>query len=307
MSGVAAPAPSARPNPRMGGAARSAATLTGFGAILLWGTLATLGASARSVPPFFLTAIAFAVASATGLMIVAARGAWREAFTLPIRAWVIGVGGIAGYHAVYFAALSLAPPVEVSLIAYLWPLLIVLFSALLPGERLRPHHLVGTGAGLSGVILLVADKPLGFDHAALPGYLLALAAALLWSGYSVLSRRFLAGVPSLSVVAYCVVTAPLTLAASLAFETRAPIDLDAWLAMIALGLGPLGAAFLLWDRGVKAGDIQVLGAGSYATPLLSTVILVAFGLAEPSWSLAAAGTLIVGGAVIAGKDALKRR
>ena len=48
-----------------------------------------------------------------------------------------------------------APAVEASLIAYLWPLLLVVFSALLPGERLRWWHLAGGVAGLVGAGLLV--------------------------------------------------------------------------------------------------------------------------------------------------------
>jgi len=43
-----------------------------------------------------------------------------------------------------------APPMEAELIAYLWPLLIALFSALLPGEDLRMHHVLGGVPGLAG-------------------------------------------------------------------------------------------------------------------------------------------------------------
>ena len=53
-----------------------------------------------------------------------------------------------------------------------------------------------------------------------------------------------------------------------------------WAAVAALGLGPVGAAFFLWDIGVKRGDIRLLGVGSYAAPVLSTLFLVLAGYAE---------------------------
>jgi drug/metabolite transporter (DMT)-like permease len=55
----------------------------------------------------------------------------------PPTAWALGVCGLFATRPLYFTALAHAPAVEASLIAYPGPLLLVLFSALLPGERLR--------------------------------------------------------------------------------------------------------------------------------------------------------------------------
>jgi drug/metabolite transporter (DMT)-like permease len=95
----------------------------------------------------------------------------------------------------------------------------------------------------------------------------------------------------------------LAAAAHLAFEeTVWPAGAGQWLAVLGLGLGPVGLAFFFWDHGVKRGHIQALGASSYAAPLLSTVLLVLFGFAQASWALALACALIVGGAVLASLD-----
>jgi drug/metabolite transporter (DMT)-like permease len=80
-----------------------------------------------------------------------------------------------------------------------------------------------------------------------------------------------------------------------------------WLAIIALGIGPVGAAFYAWDIGMKRGDIRVLGAASYATPLLSTLFLILAGFAKPSASIAIAAVLIAGGGLIAAKDMIGKR
>ncbi len=289
-------------------AATRAATLVGFGAILLWASLALLTTIAEP-PPFLGVAVAFSVAASIGIgKRLYARepvfAPWRQ----PLAAWALGLAGLFGYHACYFAALSLAPPVEATLVNYLWPLLIVLFAGLLPGERLRWFHLAGAALGLVGCVLIVApalDAPASAASNPLLGYAFAAAAAFLWAGYSVLSRR-LADVPSDAVAGFCAGTAALAWACHFLFEPPFAGDAVAWAIMAAMGLGPVGLAFYLWDVGMKRGDIKALGAASYLTPLLSTGLLLLAGRGEPSLTLAIAAALIVGGAVLASKDMLRR-
>jgi drug/metabolite transporter (DMT)-like permease len=222
-------------------------------------------------------------------------------------AFALGTLGLFGYHTLYFAALRNAPPAQAGLIAYLWPLLIVLFSGFLPGERLRPGHYLGGLAGFAGAALIIMGGLGGFGSDHLSGYALALACALTWAGYSVLSRRF-GTVPTVAVAAYCLVTAVLSLALHLLFEETAPPNgAIGWSAIAGLGLGPVGLAFYSWDVGVKRGDIQILGVSSYAAPLLSTLVLVLAGLAEPTARLALAALLITGGAAIAARTSLGHR
>ncbi|MEM1317527.1 MAG: EamA family transporter [Pseudomonadota bacterium] len=283
-----------------------AATSLGFLAILLWSVLALLTTGSGNVPPFQFTAICFAIATAIGIVAMRMRGVSASILRQPIAVWVLGVGGLFGYHFFYFTALRNAPPAQARLIAYLWPLLIVLFYALLPGERLRWFHLAGAMLGLAGVVLLVAPQLQGFETAARFGYAVAGLCAFIWSGYSVLSRRF-ADVPSDIVTGFCAVSAVLATLSHLAFEqTVWPDGALQWAATLALGLGPVGGAFYLWDAGVKHGNIQLLGAASYATPVLSVIVLVATGFAEADLTLALATLLVTGGAVLAAKDLLRR-
>jgi drug/metabolite transporter (DMT)-like permease len=273
------------------------ATIVGFGAILLWSALALLTALSGDAPPFELAALTFAVGGLGGLIYAAARGRLSR-LAQPWRVWVVGIGGLFGYHALYFAALRNAPPADASLIAYLWPLLIVLFSAALPGERLRPRHVIGAMLAFSGAATLFLSKGAGFASAsgsARLGYGLALCCAFVWSGYSVLSRS-LKQAPTEAVAGFCIVTAALAALCHVAFEsTVAPSSAAQWLAILGLGLGPVGLAFYIWDYGVKHGDIRILGVAAYAAPLLSTLILVAAGIAPATPALALACALIVGG------------
>ena len=222
--------------------------------------------------------------------------------------WILGVGGLFGYHFFYFMALRNAPPIEAGLIAYLWPLLIVVFSALLPGERLRWYHMAGALLGLGGSALLITGgESLNFRPEYALGYAAAAACALTWSGYSVFSRRF-GHVKTDTVGWFCAAAAVLGLLAHLAFEkTIWPADAGEWLAVLGLGLGPVGSAFFVWDYGVKRGNIQALGVASYAAPLISTLLLVAFGAGEASWVVAVACAAIVGGALLASKEVMRGR
>jgi drug/metabolite transporter (DMT)-like permease len=290
------------------------ATLIGGIAVLLWATLALFTTVAAEIPPFELVALTFAVAF---LVFLAKWWLARAAGGAPIfshlvqpwRAWLLGVAGLFGYHALYFTAFAHASAVDASLIAYLWPLLLVLFSALLPGERLGWWHVLGGLAGFAGAAVLVLQKSAGgasFNPAYASGYLAALGCAFTWAGYSVLSRR-LGNVASDAVGGFCGATAILGLLVHLATETTVWPGPWGYLAVLALGLGPVGIAFFVWDYGVKRGDIQVLGAAAYASPLISTLLLVAFGRAQASAALALACLLIVGGAVLAAKDIFRRR
>ena len=278
-------------------------TLAGCAAIALWAFLATLSVLAGPIPPFQMVAMTFAIGAAIGVLRATSRGVgWAGLIKWPTRVWLLGVGGLFGYHALYFAALQLAPPAEANLVNYLWPLLIVLLSAPLAGERLAWPHFVGASLGFAGVALLALCHGVDFADAHLLGYLLAIGCAWTWALYSVLSRRF-GETPTDAIAAFCGASATLALLCHFQFErTVWPASPPAWLAVGALGLGPAGAAFYLWDHAVKRGDIRALGALSYATPILSTAVLIALGLAQPSAALLVAALLVAAGAALASRD-----
>lgn len=283
------------------------AMAAGLAAIGLWGALAALSVLAGTIPPFQMVAMTFAVGTAIGVARAGARGV-RLASLLrwPPRVWLLGVAGLFGYHALYFASLQLAPPAEANLVNYLWPLLIVLLSAPLAGERLGWPHLAGAALGFAGVAVLAFGRGVHFEGNHALGYLLALGCAFTWSLYSVLSRR-LGETPTDAIAAFCAVSAALSLVCHLLFErTTWPATTTSWLAILALGLGPAGSAFYFWDHAVKRGDIRALGAIAYATPILSTLILVALGLAEPTTELIVAALLVTVGAVLASRDLWRR-
>lgn len=283
------------------GSARRA-TLIGAFAVLMWGLLAALTVALGSVPPFQLLAMGFGIAFSAGTMWLLATGGPKRLRLLaqPLSFWALATAGLFAYHALYFIALRLAPAAEANLINYLWPLLIVIFSAFVPGgERLRSRQVVGALMGLGGTVVLIGGGTVGFAAGSGGGYIAALGCALVWSSYSVLNRQF-AQVPTEAMIGVCGAVALLGAATHLLFE---PVTVGLvgyeWIALAALGIGPLGLAFLAWDHGTKHGELPILGTLAYGAPVLSTLLLVMLGFAPLTVQLGVACALVVGGAWVA--------
>ncbi len=274
------------------------ATVIGLSAILMWSLLAFLTIKSAPVPPFLLNAMCFGIGGMIGLIWTA----WRGLGVLRGVSWqvyVFGTIGLFGYHFLYFTAFRLGPNAATGLIAYLWPLFIVLLSGLLPNETLRLRHVLGAMIALAGAMIIVLTT--GAEGANFAALGLAFLCALTWSSYSVLSRK-LGDVPTESVTIFCLATSILSVLAHLALEeTVWPASTTAWASVVALGVGPVGIAFFTWDLGMKKGNIQFLGVASYAAPLMSTLVLVALGITSGTAAIFLAAVLITLGAAIAAK------
>lgn len=279
------------------------ATWIGSISVLLWGTLALLTKlTGGEIPEFQLMSMTFGVAfMLMGVRWFLAGHSGVRYLRQPPLAWCIGVGGLFGYHFAYFKAMTLTPAIEVSLLAYLWPLFIVLMSSLLPGESLRKSHILGASLALVGCWVLIGRNSDGFSVGNIDGYAVAFSCALIWSSYSVLSR-LVKNVPTDAVGWFCGVTAVLALVCHLIWETTVwPTGWVQWAGVLGLGLGPVGIAFFTWEYGVKHGNIQLLGTLAYSAPLISVVLLIVAGYGEATGAVIAASVLIVLGSLIAGR------
>lgn len=280
-----------------------AATLLALASVLMWSFLAFLGAHLSHLPPFLVVGIALCV---SGLIGSVKFKQWK----VPVTTLLVGVGGIFGYHFLYFSAFQHAPAIEANLMNYLWPLLIVLLSPLfLPGYALHLNHLAGACLGLAGATLIISGGNLSLDIANLWGYLLAAAAALVWACYSLMTKR-LPYFPTAAVGAFCLLSGLLALAAywSTSGASDSPaLDAQDWLYLVLLGAGPMGGAFFTWDAALKRGDPRIIGSLTYLTPLTSTLVLVLVGGRKLTWVSGIAMLLIVSGALIGSLDLWRSR
>ncbi len=281
---------------------RFSPTLLALIAIGLWSSLAVLGTLLAHVPPFLLTGIALLVGSVPAWPFFRR---WRVSWS----ALALGVYGLFGFHFFLFIALRHAPAVEANLVNYLWPLGMVLMAPLfLPGIKLSATHLIAAYVGFLGAAIAILGDTLftsglqglvgrGFAW----GYILAAASAFIWASYSLMSKRMTLqgrGFPTAAIGLFGLVSGVLPLLCHALLEAPVALNGRDWLLMVLMGLGPLGAAFFLWDAALKKGDARKIGILSYLTPLASTVLLM-FATGRPlTLGIGLATVLILGAAVL---------
>jgi drug/metabolite transporter (DMT)-like permease len=279
------------------------AQLYALGAIALWVSVASLGVLLAHLPPFLLTGISLLVGGLLALpQVLRDPRQWR----IPLPTLALGVYGLFGYHFMLFMALRLAPAVEANLINYLWPLLmVVLAPVLLKNMQLRAVHLGAALLGFGGAALAIlgtGGNAAGLQTTggvgAVAGYLAALAAAFMWSSYSLLTQR-VAAFPTAAIGLFALVSGVLSLLCHWALEAPTPLSTRDMLLLGLMGLGPLGGAFFLWDKALKLGDARQIGILSYLTPLGSTALLLLVTGRAWSWSVALAAVMIIAAALLA--------
>jgi drug/metabolite transporter (DMT)-like permease len=268
--------------------------LAALGAIVLWSSLASLASLIPNVPVFLKTGVGLLIGSVIALPL--ARFQIKQLAVKP-KILLLGVYGLFGYHAALFVALSTSPSVQANLVNYLWPLLIVLLAPLFSKKvKLNLRVVIGGLMGFIGASLAILSGS-SSDGLFYSGYLFAFMAAVIWSTYSLATNR-IGSFPTPAVGLFALVSGILSIAMHFVFETQVSLSSFDWMILVLLGLGPLGAAFYLWDYAIKRSNPQEIGLLSFLTPLLSTGFLLVITGQALSWLLAIAAALIVGGSLI---------
>ena len=269
---------------------QSRALILGIITIFCWGSIATFGNLLIHLPPFYVLGVSFFLGALPSLIKP------REIFS-SFKIFVFGVAGYFGYHFFLFYAFRFSPAVEANLINYMWPVLMVMFTPVFfKNVKLAWYNILGAIMAIIGCGLLVfGTEAESRTEDIYLGYLLAACAAITWPLYSIIKKKL----PPTSIWAvggFCFGASLLCFATHWMIEPRVVLQShDVWI-LLAMGIGPFGIAFYCWDKACLLGDIKILGALAYLTPVISTLGLVFFANKSLSSTTGVAMILIIGGA-----------
>ena len=197
-----------------------------------------------------------------------------------------------------------AQTMEVGMVNYLWPSLTILFAVLFNGVRTRWWLYPGLLVAFGGIIVILSgDK--GFSvtefvarFAENPvSYLLALVAAVTWAGYSSMTRAWGKGINP-STIIFAVDTLVFLVLWLLDIGSQ-PVAASAHgLMSVIFGGIAVGMAYVVWTLGMSKGNITVLAAASYFTPVLSCVFATFWIGAELNSSFWMGVVLVVVGSLL---------
>ncbi len=283
--------------------------MCGLAAIVLWSTTFALARSlSERVGP--LTAGASVYVSGACFC---AFGLWwsggiAQAWRKIPRNYLWGCGSLfVLYTALIYLAVGRAwnreQLLEVALVNYLWPAATLIASLFLLGTRARVFLWPATLIALAGIFLVLTPggrsswNSIGAHVSDNPApYAFAFAGAISWALYSNLARRWSRPDSQGGVAFFILATGVTLLALRYAAHEASSWKPQAILEALALG-GITALAYWLWDFAMRKGDVLLVAAASYFTPLLSTFFSCAYLRVAPEPRVWLGCLLVVAGSI----------
>ena len=266
------------------------ATSIGFAAIILWSTMVGLirGVS-EGLGPVGGAAMIY---SLSGLLLIFTVG-FPNLRQIPRRYLLAGSVLFVSYEICLALSLGFAATrqqaIEVGMVNYLWPSLTILFAILFNGQKSSWLVIPGLLLALFGVSWV-----LGGEHGLNPeeiinnvvssplSYILAFVGAFIWAAYCTVTAKYAKGKNGITL--FVLLTA-LTLWLKFLASAQPPM-LFSWPVVIKLVTVSvaLGLAYAAWNVGILHGNVSLLAAASYFTPVLSSALAAVLLSAALSWS-----------------------
>lgn len=279
--------------------------ISGLIAIFFWASSALIVVNTGDIPPMLLTALAAFIGFLFCVLYWIAKGqAISKKFEMSKRAYALGIFGITGYITLWLAGLKLAPAFEANTLNYMWPLLLVVFSARVDRTKITSFQLIGLCFGLVGSFFIFQRYGFSQEYSAqnMLGLLLAFGGAVIWAIYSSLTK--IVHFESDRVGIFLLITSIFAAILSVAFEDHAMINVHDLSVLAIVLLGATRVSFVFWDNAMKHGDRALLGSLSYLVPVFSVLLLAIFTNVSWSWSNSLGAGLIVCGCLISNHQKL---
>ena len=191
----------------------------------------------------------------------------------------IGVLGFLGtylYYVLLYGALALTSASEGFILAYTWPMLVIVLAFPLLKERLTIKKLCSIFISFLGIVVIVTrGRIFTLSFTSLQGDMLALGGASVFALFSVLGKKYqydqVASVFLYFVTALVFITPTLFLFSSLKIPS---LHVCLWLLLN--GFVVNGISYIFWFKALEYGDTSVISNALYLTPFLSLVYIALF-------------------------------
>lgn len=272
------------------------ATWIGLVAVLCWSsTVGLIRSVSEALGALGGAAMLYSVSA---VLLFAVLGLPRRAQLRSVsKVYLIGCGALfALYEVCLSVAIGLAQDraqsMELGMINYLWPSLTIVLAVLCRQQRARWWLWPGVALCIWGLVRVLAGDGPGSDlpwwqallthmHSNPLAYVLAFGAALLWPVYSVLSRMHGGGFNGVGL--FVLLTAVVLWAQWLVVDT-VPMRWSWGVALEVLAVGACTSiGYSCWEHGIQRGNLAVMAAGSYFTPVLSALWASIWLAVQPGW------------------------
>tara|TARA_R110002110_G_scaffold124505_2_gene301861 strand:+ start:11797 stop:12630 length:834 start_codon:yes stop_codon:yes gene_type:complete len=265
----------------------------------MWGFNASLYTSLSSLPRFEVISCILFISFSLSAIRLSIHNTWYKIFNVPFHIWLAGIGGFYLANVCFVLALEYAPPENVELISYLWPILIIFLAPFILKSQFKASHVFGSMLSFLGIFLLLSNTESIYAQCQYwKGYLLTIGYLFFWTAYIISSIKY-PKAPNELVGVFCGVGCVISFIFHMFGEEYVPPNQKQIMTMVLLGLTAQGLAYLFWDYSLKNGHYYLLCILSNFTPLLSIYILIQFGFTAPRENLFPAVILVCLGALIA--------
>lgn len=215
---------------------------------------------------------------------------------------LLGIISISLHQALQATGLTLTSAGSMAWLVGLTPVFTALLAWLFLRESFGALRVLGIGIAFAGAILVVTKGVFTADTLRLPSTLgdgLALASALNWAIFSVISKPVLRRLPPTLMMAYVMTLGWLTIlpvwGALQGWDEIVQLTAPGWIAIAFLGIFCSGIAYIFWYDALAHIDAAQVSAFIYLEPLV-TMALAAVLLDEPITLI----TLVGGATIILG-------
>jgi len=193
--------------------------------------------------------------------------------------------------------------IEVGMVNYLWPSLTIVFAILFNGQKSSLWVVPGLLIALFGVSwVLGGEQGLHVDEIVSNilsnplSYGLAFAGAFIWAAYCTVTRKYANGQNGITL--FVLLTAlTLWMKYLLSDQPEMTFSLPIVFKLLLCGMA-LGVGYACWNIGILHGNVSLLAAVSYFTPVLSAALAAALLSAPLSFTFWQGALLVCAGSLL---------